>query len=81
VRGTACLARRVFGPARHDPGMDVSCLGTRLSTWAGTARPDPLTGRAWPGTIWTGPKRVRAGSVPGDPFGHLYLKLVPQIEI
>jgi hypothetical protein len=29
-------------------------------------------GRAWPDPIRTGPKRVRAGSVPGGPFGHLY---------
>jgi hypothetical protein len=72
VCGTTRLARWAFGPARHDPDMDVPCLGTRLSTWAGTAQPDPLTGRAWPGTIWTGPNRVRIVSVPGGPFGHLY---------
>jgi hypothetical protein len=71
VCGTARLARRVYGPARHDPDMDVSCLGTRLSTWAGTARPDPLTGRAWPDTIWTGPNRVRVVPVSGGPLGHL----------
>jgi hypothetical protein len=48
-----------------------------LGTWASTTRPEALTGRAWPGPIRTGPKRVRAGSGPGGPFGHLYSGLVP----
>jgi hypothetical protein len=44
-----------------------------LGTWASTTRPEASTGRAWPDPIRTGPKRVRTGSVPGGPFGHLYL--------
>jgi hypothetical protein len=42
-----------------------------LGTWASPTRPEVLTGRAWPDPIRTGPKRVRTGSVPGGPFGHL----------
>jgi hypothetical protein len=45
-----------------------------LGTWASPTRPEASTGRAWPDPIRTGPKRVRAGSVPGGPFGHLYMK-------
>jgi hypothetical protein len=41
-----------------------------LGTWASPIRPEASTGRAWPGPIRTGPKRVRIGSVPGGPFGH-----------
>jgi hypothetical protein len=39
--------------------------------WASPTRPEASTGRVWPDPIRTGPKRVRAGSVPGGPFGHL----------
>jgi hypothetical protein len=46
-----------------------------LDTWASPTRPEASTGRAWPGPIRTGSKRVRAGSVPGGPFGHLYTKV------
>jgi hypothetical protein len=46
-----------------------------LGTWASPTRPEASTGRAWPGPIRTGPKRVRAGSVPGNPFGHLYSRV------
>jgi hypothetical protein len=44
-----------------------------LGTWASPIRPKASTGRVWPGPIRTGPKRVRAGSMPGGPFEHLYL--------
>jgi hypothetical protein len=57
------------------PSTIFSCapgLGMSLGTWASPTRPEASTGRAWPGPIRTGPKRVRAGSVPGGPFGHLY---------
>jgi hypothetical protein len=49
----------------------VPGLGMSLGTWASPTRPEASTGRAWPDPIRTGPKRVRAGSVPGGPFGHL----------
>jgi hypothetical protein len=52
------------------PGLDMS-----LDTWASTTRPEASTSRAWPGPIRTGPKWVRARSVLGGPFGHLYLDL------
>jgi hypothetical protein len=64
------------GPARHDFSLCVPGLGMSLGTWASPTRPEASTGRVWPGPIRTGPKRVRAGSVPGGPFGHLYPKEV-----
>jgi hypothetical protein len=45
-----------------------------LGTWASPTWLEASTGRAWPGPIHTGPKRVRAGFVPGGPFGHLYVR-------
>jgi hypothetical protein len=64
-------AHRANGPARHDLYMSVPGLDMPLGTWASPTRPEASTGRAWPGTIRSGPKRVRTGSVPGGPFGHL----------
>jgi hypothetical protein len=64
-------AHRANRPARHDFSLFGPGLGMSLGTWASTTRPEALTGRAWPGPIRTGPKRVRAGSGPGGPFGHL----------
>jgi hypothetical protein len=52
-----------------------------LGTWASPIRPEASTGRAWPDPIRTGPKRVRTGSVPGGPFGHLYRLLVPRLFV
>jgi hypothetical protein len=63
---------RANGPTRHDFSLCVPGLGMSLGTWASLTRPEASTGRAWPGPIRTGPKRVRAGSVPGGPFRHLY---------
>jgi hypothetical protein len=68
-------AHRANGPARHDLSLYVPGLGMSLDTWASTIRPEASTGRALPGPIRTGPKQVRIGSVPGGPFGHLYLSL------
>jgi hypothetical protein len=65
-------AHRANGPTRHDLYLCVPGLDMSLGTWASTTRPEALTGRAWPDTIRTGPKRVWTGSVPGGPFGHLY---------
>jgi hypothetical protein len=64
-------AHRANGPARHDFSLCVPDLGMSLGTWASPTRLEASTGRAWPSLIRTGLKRVRAGSVPGDPFGHL----------
>jgi hypothetical protein len=64
-------AHRANGPARHDFSLCVPGLGMSLDTWASPIRSEASTGRAWPGPIRTGPKRVRAGFVPGGPFGHL----------
>jgi hypothetical protein len=62
---------RANGPARHDFSLCVPGLGMSLGTWASPTRLEASTGRAWPGPIRTGPKRVRARSVLGSPFGHL----------
>jgi hypothetical protein len=62
----------VRASARPDFSLCVPGLGMSLGTWASPTRPEASTGRAWPGPIHTGPIRVRAGSVPGGPFGHLY---------
>jgi hypothetical protein len=52
---------RPNGPARHDFSLCMPSLGMSLGTWASPTRPEASTGRAWPGPIRTGPKRVRAG--------------------
>jgi hypothetical protein len=62
---------RANGPGRHDFSLCVPGLDMSLGTWASPTQPEASTGRAWPDPIRTGPKRVRAGSVPGDLFGHL----------
>jgi hypothetical protein len=64
-------AHRANGSARHDFSLCVSGLDMSLGTWVSPTRPEASTGRAWPDPIRTGPKWVRAGSVPGGPFGHL----------
>jgi hypothetical protein len=69
-------AHRANGPIQHDFSLCVPGLGMSLGTWASPTRPEASTDRAWPGPIRTGPKRVWAGSVPGGPFGHLYVQPV-----
>jgi hypothetical protein len=58
VCGTARWHGGLFGPVRYDLDMDVPCLDIWLSTWAGTARPDLLTGRV----ILFGPGQIEFGS-------------------
>jgi hypothetical protein len=73
--GSGQWAARYVEAHRADPARFSLCvpgLGMSLGTWASPTRPEASTGRAWPGPIRTGSKRVRAGSVPGGPFGHLY---------
>jgi hypothetical protein len=65
------------------PGTIYLCvpgLGMSVGTWASTTRPEASSGRAWLGPIRTGPKRVRVGSVPGGPFGHLYIWMLEGIK-